>query len=123
MKPNITALINQLESYIELQDIAAKKIVKPDETQFYIIGTSYSANPFFVIVITFSKNEVIGAISAPFDVEGLLQLMADEDEFNFDYKYIYPICNKNTMWTDIQYPLVHLMRKGEELYKEEGGAL
>lgn len=118
MKPNINTLLRQLENYIECRDFAVKKTVKPNETRFYIFGTALA--DFFVIVITFSENEVIGAISAPFDVEGLLRLMADEDEFEFDFKYIYPICDKDTTWTDIEYPLVHLMNKGEELYGKDG---
>ena len=118
MKTSINILLQQLEKYIEIRELAAKKSVKPDETRFYIFGTALA--DFFVIVITFSENEVIGAISAPFDVEGLLRLMADEDEFEFDFKYIYPICDKDTTWTDIEYPLVHLMNKGEELYGKDG---
>ena len=120
MKPNINTLLRQLENYIECRDIAAKKTVKSDETQFYIIGTTCVTASFFVIVITFTQNEVIGAISTTFGVEGLLQLMADEDGFDFNYKYIYPICSETTMWTDIEYPLVHLMNKGEELYGKDG---
>lgn len=121
MKTSINILLQQLEKYIEIRELAAKKSVKPDETRFYIFGTALA--DFFVIVITFSENEVIEAISAPFDVEGLLRLIADEDEFELDFKYIYPICDKDTTWTDIEYPLIHLMSKGEELYMEDGEAL
>ena len=121
MKPNINTLLRQLEEHIDIRELTAKKSVKLDETRFYIFGTALAE--FFVIMITFSENEVIGAISTLFDVEGLLRLIADEDEFELDFKYIYPICDKDTTWTDIEYPLIHLMSKGEELYMEDGEAL
>lgn len=115
MKINRDLLLHQLEKFVEFHEITTSKVIRSNEILYTLPTFSDDGSEFFIITICFSGNEVIGAISSPMQFEYFARHMADDD-FTFDYRYIYPICNKDTVWNDIEFPILHLLARANDIY-------
>lgn len=114
MKTNTDLMLRQVENFVEEYGLSMSVRNRHDELliEFPLFSDD---NIFFLITVCFSEEEVIGAISTPIDLASYLHHMADED-FSPEYAYIYPICGRGALWNDMEYPLMHLIAKGNELY-------
>lgn len=120
MKINPTMLRQQLEHYIEEAEISVCKTERPDEIKYLFPLFSDDEATFFAVAVWFSGNEVIGAISAPLDLEEFLLSMSDGGCCQ-EYRYIYPISDEATTWNDMEFPIMHLFAKANELYNSKEG--
>lgn len=114
MKTNTDVMLRQVEKFVEEHGLSMSARNRHDELLLEF-PLSSDDNTFFLITVCFNEEEVIGAISTPIDPKSYLHHMADED-FRLEYVYIYPICGRGIMWNDMDYPLMHLLAKANELY-------